>query len=250
MNKRKIMPNTIDFEQAFLQSNDTYLISVLQKKTEGLYNRFWKRIFDMTMAIVLLPIAIPIFLIISIIQIITTGFPVIYKPLRGGYREKIFHIFKFRSMIKNADKIGGGTTAQNDSRITPFGNILRKTKIDEIPQLINIIIGKMSFVGPRPELLQYISNYSNIEKYILYVRPGVTDYSSLKYISLDESVGKENADEIYEKTVLHDKNVLRLKYVYELSAKNDIKIFFKTVYEVLKKVFIFMGKKNGKNHNS
>ena len=130
-----------------------------------------------------------------------TGFPVLYRPLRGGYRAKPFRIFKFRTMVKNADKIGGGTTALNDKRITRVGAILRKTKLDEIPQLFNVLVGTMSFIGPRPELLKYTDAYDETEKHILNVRPGITDFSSISFISLDEIVGAENADEMYEKYI-------------------------------------------------
>jgi lipopolysaccharide/colanic/teichoic acid biosynthesis glycosyltransferase len=149
-------------------------------------------------------------------------------------------------MVPNADKIGGGTTAMNDPRITKFGSFLRKTKLDEIPQLLNIIIGNMSFVGPRPELLRYTNAYFGLEKYILFVRPGITDFSSLKFINLDEVVGEINADEMYEKYILQEKNQLRLKYVSEISLLVDTQIFFLTVMKTLKKAVkvIFFGGRN------
>lgn len=146
-------------------------------------------------------------------------------------------------MVKNADKIGGGTTALNDSRITKIGNFLRKTKLDETANLINIIRGEMSFIGPRPELIRYTEKYDGVEKYIFEVRPGITDYSSDVFINLDEIVGSENADEMYEKYVLANKNALRVRYAAEVSFKTDIKIFFKTVFDVLKKAFSFIFKK-------
>ena len=133
-------------------------------------------------------------------------------------------------MIKNADTIGGGTTALNDKRITKFGKFLRKTKIDEIPQLFNVIKGEMSFVGPRPELLEYVKKYDNLEKYILEVRPGITDFSSLEYINLDEIVGSENPDLEYETKVLCNKNRLRMKYIENISFKTDLYIFLKTIF--------------------
>ena len=172
-----------------------------------------------------------------------SGFPIFYRANRGGYKGKTFKINKFRTMVKNADKIGGGTTALNDSRITKVGAFLRKTKLDEIAQLFNIIGGTMSFIGPRPELLQYTDNYDELEKNILNVRPGITDYSSDVFINLDEIVGSENADEMYEKYVLKNKNALRVKYAAEVSFATDFKIFFKTVFDVINKVFRFLFKK-------
>lgn len=143
-------------------------------------------------------------------------------------------------MVKDADRIGGGTTALNDPRITKVGNFLRKTKLDEIPQLFNIIGGSMSFIGPRPELLKYVEQYTGEEEKILMVRPGITDYSSVEFINLDEIVGSGNADEMYEKYVLKRKNELRIKYADEVSFSTDCKLFLNTVGSVIKKAFGFI----------
>ena len=192
--------------------------------------------------VAIIPLA-PIYLLITIIIVIDSGFPVFYRAERGGYKGKSFRIFKFRSMVKNADKIGGGTTALNDSRITKAGAFLRKTKLDEIPQLFNIINGTMSFVGPRPELLRYTEQYQGEEKDILKVRPGITDYSSIEFINLDEIVGGENADEMYEKYVLKRKNELRVKYARTVSFVVDVKLFFSTVFKTLGKAYKVVMKK-------
>lgn len=207
---------------------------------KGIYNRIFKRLFDLLFAFIFLLILIPFYLIISLFIIIESGMPVLYKAERGGYKGKAFKIYKFRTMVKNADQIGGGTTALNDSRITKVGNALRKTKLDEITQLINIIKGEMSFIGPRPELIQYTNQYEDDEKLILEVRPGITDYSSLKFINLDEIVGNQNADEYYEKYVLKEKNQLRIKYAYDVSIKTDLKLFFSTVFRVVKKAVKYL----------
>lgn len=201
----------------------------------GIYNRVFKRIIGFCLAIVLLVILFPIYILIAVAIVIESGFPIIYRAERGGYQGETFKIYKFRSMVKNADKIGAGTTALNDCRITKVGKFLRKTKLDEITQLINIIKGEMSFVGPRPELLQYTQLYTGYEEYILKVRPGITDYSSLEFINLDEIVGDGNAEEMYERYVLDKKNQLRIKYAVTVSFKTDIKLFFKTVYKTLEK---------------
>ena len=209
----------------------------------GFYNRVFKRVFDLVFALLFFVILLPIYLIIGIAVALEDGFPVFYRPQRGGYKGKPFRIFKFRSMVKNADKIGGGTTALNDPRITKVGNLLRKTKLDEIPQLFNIIVGTMSFIGPRPELLQYTNQYTGEEKLIEQVRPGITDFSSIEFINLDEIVGEGNADEMYEKYVLKRKNELRIRYAREVSVKTDLMLFFKTVFHVLKKALKFISKK-------
>ena len=216
--------------------NETDLI----KKSNGFYNRYLKRIIDLFLALIILVAISPVFLIISIAVIIETGFPIFYRAPRGGYNGKSFKIFKFRSMVKDADKIGGGTTSLNDSRITKVGAILRKTKLDEIPQLLNIISGSMSFIGPRPELLKYTNAYDEKEQYILKVRPGITDFSSLQFINLDEIVGSENADEMYEKYVLKTKNNLRLFYVSKVSLGTDLYLFSSTIWKVIQKALRFL----------
>ena len=187
------------------------------------YNRIVKPVIGFILALILFLILWPIYLVIAVTIVVESGFPVLYTPLRGGYKQKSFHIYKFRSMVKNADKIGGGTTALHDPRITKVGNFLRKTKLDEIPQLFNILRGNMSFIGPRPELLQYTDKYEGEEKLILEVRPGITDFSSIEFINLDEIVGQGNADEMYEKHVLKKKNQLRIKNKQELENEKNMK---------------------------
>lgn len=221
--------------EIFKDEQLTFTKEELKKGYNSIYNRFVKRVIDIVLALILAIILSPVYIVISLLIVIESGFPILYRAARGGYKGKSFRICKFRSMVKDADKIGGGTTALNDARITKVGSFLRKTKLDEITQLFNIIGGSMSFIGPRPELLRYTDNYDEIEKNILNVRPGITDFSSLTFISLDEIVGAENADEVYEKYVLKKKNALRLKYVKEVSFITDIKLFFKTVMKVINK---------------
>lgn len=212
-----------------------YTDKQLEKKVNGIYNRYIKRGIDLCLAIPFFVILIPVYIIVSAAIVLEDGMPVLYRADRGGYKNKTFRICKFRSMVKNADKIGGYTTAFHDPRVTKTGAFLRKTKLDEIPQLINIIKGEMSFVGPRPEVLEYVKRFQGQEKYILEVRPGITDFSSIKFINLDELVGRENADEFFQKEILWKKNALRVKYVAEISFQTDIRIFFTTVRKVLKK---------------
>ena len=210
---------------------------------DKIYNRYIKRIIDMVVSGVALIALWPLYLFISIAIIIETGFPVFYRAPRGGYKGMQFKICKFRSMVQNADKIGGGTTALHDSRITKVGNFLRKTKLDELPQLGQVFLGKMSFIGPRPELLKYVEMYDGDELEILQVRPGITDYSSIEFINLDEIVGSDNADEAYEKYVLKRKNELRIKYANTVSLRTDFKLFFLTIFKVFEKAFGFIVKK-------
>lgn len=210
---------------------------------KSIYNKIFKRCLDFTIALIAIIVLLPVVLIFSLAVLIDDGFPIFYTPLRGGYNGKPFKIIKYRTMVRDADKIGGGTTALNDPRITRVGSFLRKVKADEIVQIFNVLTGTMSFVGPRPELLQYTEQYTEEEKVILKVRPGITDYSSLEFISLDEIVGGENADEMYEKYVLKRKNQLRIKYAEEVSLKTDFIILFKTVWSVLDKFVRFFKNK-------
>lgn len=210
---------------------------------DRLYNRCLKRGLDIVISGVALAILWPVYLCIAVAIAAQDGFPVLYRAQRGGYRGKPFRICKFRSMVKNAEAIGGGTTSLHDPRITPLGNLLRKTKLDEIPQLGQVFLGKMSLVGPRPELLHYVARYQGEELDILKVRPGITDYSSVEFINLDEIVGADNADEMYEKFVLRRKNALRVKYAHTVSLKTDAFILFKTVGAVLDKAAGFLFRK-------
>lgn len=209
----------------------------------GIYNRFIKRILDIVISGTALFCLWPLILIISIFIIAEDGLPVFYRADRGGYMGKKFRICKFRSMIKNADKLGGGTTAFHDPRITKTGNILRKTKLDEIPQIGQVFLGKMSLIGPRPELLCYVEQYMGEEKDILQVRPGITDFSSVEFINLDEIVGDKDADEMYEQYVLKRKNQLRVKYAHSVSLKTDTSILFKTMVAVFNKALGFLVRK-------
>lgn len=217
-------------------------------RADGFYNRYMKRVTDLILALIFAVVLLPFYLIVAVAVVADSGFPIFYRAQRGGYHNRPFRIMKFRSMVKDADRIGGGTTALNDARITRVGNFLRKTKLDETPQLFNIIRGEMSFIGPRPELLRYTERYRGEEELIFRVRPGITDYSSIEFINLDEIVGVENADEMYEKHVLQRKNELRIRYAKEVSFSTDCKLLFITVWDVLKKAIRFVfGKKEAKD---
>lgn len=205
------------------------------KAYDKFYNRVGKRLIGFALSVPLIIILLPFYLLISLAIIIDDGFPIFYRPLRGGYKNRTFRITKFRTMVRNADRIGGSTTADHDPRITRVGRFLRKTKLDETANLFNILLGTMSFVGPRPELLQYTTQYQGREKEILEVRPGITDYSSLTFINLDEIVGSNDPDAMYEKLVLKKKNALRIRYAETVSFSADVRLFIKTIGAVFKK---------------
>jgi len=194
-----------------------------------------KRLFDFTLALVGLVLLCPLFLTISIAIKLSSPGPAFYRGIRTGRHGVPFRIFKFRSMVLNAEQKGGTTTGRNDSRLLPIGGFIRKYKLDELPQLINVLFGNMSFVGPRPEVDEYTKAYTEKEKVILSVLPGITDLSSLCFHDLQREVGGENPDEMFRQLVLPRKNALRMEYVSNQSFLNDLKILFQTVYLVLSK---------------
>ena len=207
---------------------------------QGLYNRYLKRFLDILLSSCALLVLWPLFPICAAAIAIDDGFPVLYRADRTGLRGESFQICKFRTMVRNADKIGGGTTALRDPRITRIGHILRSTKLDELPQLWQVFTGRMSLVGPRPELRKYTSAYQGEELDILRVKPGITDFSSIEFIDLDQIVGSEHADETYETIVLHRKNQLRIRYAHQVSFSTDLLILCRTASAVVHKGFRFL----------
>jgi len=192
------------------------------------YSHVVKRALDILLALILLIPGLIVMLPLAVWVKLDSPGPVFYRALRGGYHNKPFYIMKFRSMVVDADK-SGGCTALNDSRVTRAGRVMRRLKLDELPQLINILKGDMSFVGPRPELLLYTTQYTKEQECILWVRPGVTDRSSIVYIAQDELVGEENPVENFEKYILPEKNRLRVEYALNQSFLLDAELFFETI---------------------
>lgn len=162
---------------------------------------------------------------------INSGTPIFYLQERVGIDWKKFRIIKFRTMVTNADVIGPGISSEDDSRITKIGKILRKYKIDELPQLFNVFIGDMSLIGPRPELAKYAEYYREDYSRILKIKPGITDFASISY--RDEALllnGKKKESEIfYLKQILPQKISLYDKYLEEISPTTDAKILFSTI---------------------
>lgn len=196
-----------------------------------------KRLFDIIVCFISLPFLLPFFIVFAIIIKLSSPGPVFYRGLRTGLHGRTFRIIKFRTMVINAEKIGGGTTALNDLRISKFGKFIRYYKLDELPQIINVIKGDMSIVGPRPELPRYTNRFKGEELLILSVRPGMTDYSSVKYFSLQEIVGSKNADQVFEENILQQKNKLRIKYVKEQNFFQDIKLIFQSFICIFRRIY-------------
>jgi lipopolysaccharide/colanic/teichoic acid biosynthesis glycosyltransferase len=195
-----------------------------------------KRVFDVIAAGTLFLLTLPVWVIAASGIYFSSPGPVLYFGIRTGWRGRPFRILKFRTMVADAERQGGGTTALNDPRIFPFGRFLRDYKIDELPQLLNVLRGEMSLVGPRPELHKYTERYSTEERAILSVLPGITDYSSIRFSALDQMVGETDADGVFERCVLPEKNHLRLKYVRTRSFWVDVKILVLTVWCVVRKL--------------
>ena len=192
------------------------------------YSHVVKRVLDFLFALILLIPGLLLMIPLAVWVKLDSPGPVIYRAPRGGYHNKTFMIMKFRSMVVGADKTGG-TTALNDSRVTRAGKVMRRLKLDELPQLFNILKGEMSFVGPRPELLLYTMQYTKEQECILWVRPGIPDRSSIVYIAQDELLGTENPVENYEKYILPEKNRLRVEYALNQSFSLDVRLFFETL---------------------
>ena len=208
------------------------------------YSKVVKRALDFLLALILLIPGCILMLPLAIWVKLDSPGPVFYRALRGGYHNKPFYIMKFRSMVVDADKTGG-CTALNDSRVTSVGKVMRRLKLDELPQLFNIIKGDMSFVGPRPELLLYTTQYTPEQECILWVRPGITDRSSIVYIAQDELVGEENPVENFEKYILPEKNRLRVEYAKSQCFTLDMQLFFETIGGVFGKAKKMAGEKAG-----
>ena len=192
-----------------------------------------KRLLDFLFALAGLAMLAPLLLAVAALIRLTSPGPVFYLGVRTGKGGIPFRMFKFRTMVVNADAIGGPSTGQEDPRITRTGHWLRKYKLDELPQLINVVKGDMSLVGPRPEMPQYTREYQGEELLILTVRPGITDYASIAFSRLDEVLGKDDPDRVYEQEVKPRKNALRVKYVKEHNLLLDFKLIFKTLGRIV-----------------
>ena len=156
--------------------------------------------------------------------------PILFKQIRVGEKGKEFKILKFRTMVVDAEKLGRQITVGNDSRITKIGGFLRKYKIDELPQLINVFKGDMSLVGPRPEVPRYVDMYTDQQRKVLDVKPGITDLASIRYRDENELLGKaENPDEFYINTIMPDKLALNMEYINKSNIFLDVYIILKTI---------------------
>jgi len=193
-----------------------------------------KRAFDLTFAAVALVVLAPLLLAIAATIRLDDGGPVFYRGTRIGRGEAPFRIFKFRTMVVNADRIGGPSTSDDDPRITRPGARLRRWKLDELPQLLNVIRGEMSLVGPRPEVAQEVALYDTEERALLSVRPGITDWASIRFRNEGALLrGAADPHETYRRVIRPEKMRLALKYVRTASFGADLRILMATVRAVV-----------------
>ena len=202
---------------------------------KNIYTSYIKRFLDFFLTLIGLIMLLPLFLIIAISIKLSDGGSVFFRQQRLGYKMKSFYIYKFRTMVENADKLGPSVTKDDDPRITKIGKFLRKYKLDELPQLINVLKGEMSLVGPRPEVEKYVKFYKrDFEEILNCVKPGITDFATLEFRNEEEILkGKSDVETIYIKEILPKKLVLYKKYVEEIGFLTDIKLILKTLWRII-----------------
>ena len=192
-----------------------------------------KRLFDLLFSFLGLVVLSPLFLIVSLFIISDSTGGIFYYQRRVGKNNKDFSLIKFRTMMPGADNKGLLTIGEQDHRITKTGRWLRKYKLDELPQLINILKGEMSFVGPRPEVRKYVDLYSPEQTIVLSVRPGLTDYASLEYINENQILSTfSDPEKAYVEIIMPAKLLLNLKYIREQGLFTDVEIIFKTLRKI------------------
>ena len=194
-----------------------------------------KRVMDIAISAAALCVLWPVFLLIALAIVIDDPGPVFYRQVRVGRGGRPFRIFKFRTMVVDADKKGLSITVGRDSRITRVGAFLRKTKLDELAQLLNVLCGQMSFVGPRPEVPRYVELYTPYQRQVLLVRPGITDYASIAYRSENDLLAAaDDPERMYIDEIMPAKIELNMKYLHEISPLADIRLILSTVVAVIK----------------
>ncbi|WP_370765979.1 sugar transferase [Haemophilus sp.] len=193
------------------------------------------RFFDFILSLVGLVVLAPIFIVLAIWIKIDSQGPVFYKQVRVGQNGIDFGLFKFRSMVVDADKKGLITVGGRDPRITRSGYFIRKYKLDELPQLINVLLGDMSLVGPRPEVRKYVELYTDEQQKVLSVKPGITDYASIEYMDENEILGKSNDPEkTYIEEIMPEKIKYNMKYIQNKNVSEYFKIIFLTLLKIVR----------------
>lgn len=193
-----------------------------------------KRVFDFLSSTIGLIALAPVLVAMAVAVKVESAGPVFYRGLRVGRYGKSFRIFKFRTMVEDAEKLGGASTPEDDPRVTRVGRFLRRYKLDELPQILNVITGEMSLVGPRPQVPWAVERYSEEERVVLDVRPGITDYASVRFRDEGEILrGSANPDKDYFEKIHPEKMRLSLEYVRKQSLWLDCQILWKTLGAVV-----------------
>ena len=193
-----------------------------------------KRIFDIIASLIGIILLLPFFIVICLAMIVSCGFPLFYLQTRVGKNGKDFKLFKFRTMHLDADKKGLLTVGGRDPRVTSIGYYLRKYKLDELPQLFNVLFGTMSLVGPRPEVRKYVDLYTKEQQQVLSVKPGITDFASLEYINENDLLAKsDNPEKTYIDEIMPAKLALNAKYIQQQGLLVDFKIILKTILKIV-----------------
>lgn len=193
-----------------------------------------KRLFDIIASLIGVILLSPFFIIICVLIVINSGFPIFYLQTRVGKNNNDFKLFKFRTMHTDADKKGLLTVGGRDPRVTAIGYYLRKYKLDELPQLFNVLFGSMSLVGPRPEVRKYVDMYTSEQQKVLLAKPGITDYASLEYINENDLLAtSSNPEETYIKEIMPAKLELNMKYIHNQGLATDLKIIFQTIRKIV-----------------
>lgn len=193
---------------------------------------FFKRISDIVASVVVLILLSPLFLLVSVWILLDSPGGLIYKQERVGKHGQNFQLLKFRSMRTGADE-EGQITIGNDARVTRSGRFIRRFKIDEFPQLINVIKGEMSVVGPRPEVPKYVKMYSDQQRKVLDVQPGLTDLATIEFINEQEKLGEsKDPESLYINHIMPAKLALNIEYIQNRSFLNDLSIIFKTIFSI------------------
>lgn len=193
-----------------------------------------KRLFDIFVSLTGLLLLLPLFFVIGLLVRFDSPGSVFYRQQRVGKNRRLFRIFKFRTMQLNSDSKGLLTVGGRDPRITRSGYFLRKYKLDELPQLLNVLIGDMSFVGPRPEVKKYVDFYTSQELQVLNVRPGITDFASLEYFSENQLLAtSDDPETTYIQEIMPAKLKLSARYIEEASLLTDVKIMGRTILKIL-----------------
>jgi lipopolysaccharide/colanic/teichoic acid biosynthesis glycosyltransferase len=223
-------------ETAVAASEPSDEVVCRKAEQKGFYPLVGKRLVDIVSSSMGLLILSPLLVLVAILIKISSAGPVFFVQERVGRRGKLFRVIKFRSMRAGSDRCGPAITSFGDSRITPVGAFLRRTKIDELPQLLNVLMGDMSLVGPRPEHPDYVRDYTRVQRHLLRVRPGITDPASIAYRHEELLLGLEpDPERYYREHLLSDKLALSLEYVEHMSMTRDISILFLTAVSLFSK---------------